>query len=269
MILLLIHISLATSQAGGIAGLSADLILFPLDTIKTRLQSSSGFRGSGGFTRLYAGLGSACIGSIPSAAVFFAAYESGKRILPQDTWWSAGASAAVGETIACGIRVPVEVIKQRSQADTGRSSMQHLKITIKSEGGKGLFRGYTVMVMREIPFSFIQFPIWEQLKLLISARTGQPCTKSHAVICGAIAGGIAAFATNPLDVSKTRVMLADKSSQMSGGSVMYALRTVFQENGVKGLFAGVVPRVTWISIGGAIFLGGYETAAQILEQVTR
>lgn len=125
------------------------------------------------------------------------------------------------------------------------------------------------MVMREIPFSFIQFPIWEQLKLLMTKDNDQPCDKSDAVVCGAIAGGVAAFATNPLDVSKTRVMLAEKNSQLSGGSVMFALRTIFREKGVKGLFAGVLPRVTWISIGGAIFLGGYETAAQLMETLLR
>lgn len=141
------------------AGLSADLILFPLDTIKTRLQSSSGFRGSGGFHKLYAGIGSACIGSIPSAALFFAAYETGKRILPQDTWWSAGASAAAGETIACGIRVPVEVVKQRTQADSGKSSLWHLRMTIRSEGVRGLFRGYVivVIVIMFLPFDLTSF----------------------------------------------------------------------------------------------------------------
>ncbi len=30
------------------------------------------------------------------------------------------------------------------------------------------------------------------------------------------------------------------------------------------LFAGVVPRVTWISLGGAIFLGMYEKVHKVL-----
>ena len=30
------------------------------------------------------------------------------------------------------------------------------------------------------------------------------------------------------------------------------------ENGSRGLFAGVVPRVMLISVGGAIFLGAYD-----------
>ena len=53
-------------QAGGIAGLTADVVLFPLDTIKTRLQSRRGFLASGGFHKIYAGIGPAAAGSAPS-----------------------------------------------------------------------------------------------------------------------------------------------------------------------------------------------------------
>jgi len=53
-------------QAGGVAGTAVDTILFPLDTIKTRLQSAEGFAKSGGFTGIYSGLKSAVIGSAPS-----------------------------------------------------------------------------------------------------------------------------------------------------------------------------------------------------------
>lgn len=53
-------------KAGGVAGVSVDLILFPLDTIKTRLQSPQGFNKAGGFHGIYAGVPSAAIGSFPN-----------------------------------------------------------------------------------------------------------------------------------------------------------------------------------------------------------
>lgn len=43
-----------------------DLILFPLDTVKTRLQSPQGFRKAGGFRGIYAGVPSTAIGSFPN-----------------------------------------------------------------------------------------------------------------------------------------------------------------------------------------------------------
>lgn len=53
-------------QAGGTAGITVDMALFPLDTLKTRLQSPYGFFASGGFRHLYKGVGIAAIGSVPS-----------------------------------------------------------------------------------------------------------------------------------------------------------------------------------------------------------
>ena len=53
-------------QAGGLAGTAVDVALFPLDTIKTRLQSSRGFWASGGFRRIYAGIIPAASASAPS-----------------------------------------------------------------------------------------------------------------------------------------------------------------------------------------------------------
>lgn len=53
-------------QAGGTAGITVDMALFPLDTLKTRLQSPCGFFASGGFHHLYKGVGTAAIGSVPS-----------------------------------------------------------------------------------------------------------------------------------------------------------------------------------------------------------
>lgn len=62
--------------AGGLAGTSVDVALFPIDTIKTRLQSPQGFLKAGGFKGIYNGLGAAALGSAPGAALFFSTYES-------------------------------------------------------------------------------------------------------------------------------------------------------------------------------------------------
>lgn len=59
-----------TKKAGGFAGIAVDAALFPLDTIKTRLQSPLGFVGSGGFRGVYSGLGAAVLGSVPTGCTF-------------------------------------------------------------------------------------------------------------------------------------------------------------------------------------------------------
>ena len=64
--------------AGGFAGTSVDVALFPIDTLKTRLQSPQGFLKAGGFRGIYNGLGAAAAGSAPGAALFFSTYEVGR-----------------------------------------------------------------------------------------------------------------------------------------------------------------------------------------------
>lgn len=51
-----------------------DFISFPLDTLKTRLQSQHGFLKSGGFRQLYKGLGPVMIGSAPSGKLKITIY---------------------------------------------------------------------------------------------------------------------------------------------------------------------------------------------------
>ncbi|XP_039402581.1 S-adenosylmethionine mitochondrial carrier protein isoform X1 [Mauremys reevesii] len=255
--------------AGGIAGVCVDLILFPLDTIKTRLQSPQGFKKAGGFRGIYAGVPSAAVGSFPNAAAFFVTYEYVKCLLrtaspPYLSPVTHMAAASFGEVVACLIRVPSEVVKQRAQVSPSSSTFQVLSNTLYQEGIQGLYRGYKSTVLREIPFSLVQFPLWESLKDLWSWKQGHVVDSWQSATCGAFAGGFAAAVTTPLDVAKTRIMLAKAGSSNASGNVLSALHSVWRSQGLPGLFAGVVPRMTAISLGGFIFLGTYDKTRRLL-----
>jgi solute carrier family 25 S-adenosylmethionine transporter 26 len=71
--------------SGGCAGFAVDISLYPLDTIKSRMQSQEGFVKAGGLRGVYAGLGPAALGSFPGAALFFATYETSKAALTGDS----------------------------------------------------------------------------------------------------------------------------------------------------------------------------------------
>ncbi|XP_053680289.1 S-adenosylmethionine mitochondrial carrier protein homolog [Anopheles nili] len=257
--------------AGGVAGIVVDVVLFPIDTIKTRLQSERGFIASGGFRGVYKGLAPAAAGSAPTSALFFCTYETMKTHLrqyaaPEQLPYVHMVSAAAAEVVACLIRVPIEIAKQRRQAmlQSGRaSSLEILYTALKKEGvRKGLYRGFGTTVMRDIPFSLIQFPLWEYFKLHWTDVTGTALTPVSVAICGAVSGGIAAGLTTPLDVAKTRIMLADSNRVGGMGRI---LRSIYRERGIRGVFAGFVPRVTWITLGGAIFFGMYDLTRRFLD----
>ncbi|XP_032228179.1 S-adenosylmethionine mitochondrial carrier protein [Nematostella vectensis] len=255
--------------AGGVAGTAVDVILYPLDTIKTRLQSAEGFFKAGGFRSLYAGLGSCAAGSAPSAATFFASYELMKNILSPRLPSSClpgvyMASAVVGEVTSLVVRIPFEVIKQRAQAYTDMSSIQALKWTLKQDGFPGLYRGYWSTVIREVPFAFCEIPLWELLKTGWSQYQGYPVDAWQSSACGGIAGGFAAAITTPLDVAKTRIILAQKGDPEASIGVYRVLKLIYRQQGVTGLFAGVTLRVTWIALGGAVFFGFYDKAKHVM-----
>ncbi|XP_062924018.1 mitochondrial S-adenosylmethionine carrier protein isoform X1 [Mobula hypostoma] len=255
--------------AGGMAGTCVDLTLFPLDTVKTRLQSQQGFYKAGGFRGIYAGVPSAAIGSFPNAALFFVTYECTKSVLgPLLSTKEAPLihmfAASLGELVACIIRVPTEVVKQRSQACPTLGAHQVLIETIKQEGILGLYRGFASTVKREIPFAVVQFPLWEFLKALWSWKQNHAVDSWQSAVCGAFAGGFAAAVTTPLDLVKTRIMLAKKGTTTASGKVLPILSHIWKTQGISGLFSGIVPRVTYISLGGFIFLGTYDKIHKVL-----
>ncbi|KND04019.1 uncharacterized protein SPPG_01466 [Spizellomyces punctatus DAOM BR117] len=254
--------------AGGLAGTAVDVALFPLDTIKTRLQTKGGFWASGGFSGVYSGLSSVVIGSAPGAAAFFVTYEYLKRKLASALPGRNREplvhmiAASGGEVAACFIRVPTEVVKQRMQTGQYRSVSLALTSIMKLNGIRGFYQGYSMTVFREIPFTCIQFPLYERFKKIWADWEGRPVYPWEAALFGSVAGGIAAALTTPLDVVKTRIMLSTKRGGAVG--ILETFRAIVAKEGARTLFSGVGPRVIWISIGGSIFLGVYEAAMNLL-----
>jgi solute carrier family 25 S-adenosylmethionine transporter 26 len=198
--------------AGSVAGTSVDVVLFPIDTLKTRMQSAEGFWKSGGFKGVYRGISAAAAGSAPGAALFFGTYTLANAELHQLSPSTPDpiihmAAASTGEVAACIVRVPTEIVKQRMQTGRYSSASVAVRDIMSTSGVRGFFRGFVSTLAREIPFALIQFPLYERLKLNYAAATGQPCKPWESAAMGSVAGGIAAAITTPLDVAKTRIML--------------------------------------------------------------
>eukprot|EP01134_Creolimax_fragrantissima_P006636 CFRG6636T1 len=264
---------IASLLAGGIAGTSVDLALFPLDTIKTRLQSAEGFSKSGGFTGVYRGLTSVVVGSAPGAALFFSTYEMSKKTLSTRVPEKYApithmASAINGEVMACLVRVPCELIKQIMQTNAGSTAASTARNIIQRNGITGLWRGYSSTIVREVPFSIIQFPLYEAFRGIIARAQDSPVEPWQGACCGSLAGGISGAITTPLDVVKTRIMLCKGINGTTAYTTISGTFTrILQEEGPRKLYAGVVPRTMWITIGGFVFFGVYETGKKYLAPV--
>ncbi|CAO3685009.1 unnamed protein product [Rhizopus stolonifer] len=178
-------------------------------------------------------------------------------------------AASCGETVACTVRVPTEVIKQRMQTKQFNKTSATVSHVLRTEGILGMYRGFLSTVAREIPFTCIQFPLYEYFKRTYAITQGRPTEPFEAALMGSVAGGIAAAATTPLDVCKTRIMLSHRN-QSTGKhytGIISTMKRIAAEEGPRALFSGIGPRVMWISIGGSIFLGVYEKALKTFVQL--
>ena len=110
-------------------------------------------------------------------------------------------AASAGEVAACAVRVPTEVVKQRAQAGQHASSWAALSSILGrrrdlgySAVGRELYRGWSITVMREVPFTVIQFPLWEGMKRWsVGGDKNAQVPALQSAVLGSVAGAIVKF----------------------------------------------------------------------------
>ncbi|XP_027077457.2 S-adenosylmethionine carrier 1, chloroplastic/mitochondrial [Coffea arabica] len=254
--------------AGGTAGVVVETALYPIDTIKTRLQAAQG-GGKINLRGLYSGLTGNLAGVLPASAVFVGVYEPTKqkllKLFPEKFSAVAHLTAgAIGGIAASLIRVPTEVVKQRMQTRQFASPPDAVRLIISKEGFRGLYAGYRSFLLRDLPFDAIQFCIYEQLRIGYKMAAKRDLNDPENAAIGAFAGALTGAITTPLDVIKTRLMVQGSTNQYRG--VFDCVQAIVREEGPPALLKGFGPRVLWIGIGGSIFFGVLESAKRFLSQ---
>ncbi|KAF5022733.1 hypothetical protein F66182_5214 [Fusarium sp. NRRL 66182] len=286
--------------AGAIAAFTVDVLVYPLDTIKTRLQSQDYIKTYSATSRknvyairgLYQGIGSVVLATLPAAGLFFSTYESAKRVigdatpLPQPLVHSS--ASGVAEMASCLVLAPAEVIKQNAQmlqSDSrsaprpgSSTSLQAFRQLAGDGASRRLFTGYTALVARNLPFTALQFPIFEHVRTMYWKSRGPDAAEPSLIQTGLVtglsagsAGSIAAFITTPSDVVKTRMMLSagnqgqsEVAARIEGNrpkkGAWTVSKEVYRERGVRGFFRGAALRSGWTMLGSGLYLGSYEMA---------
>lgn len=272
--------------SGAVAGGIVEAAMFPLDTLKTRLQTSTNqpvpiLKRLNGFKGVYSGCVGGVIGTALADAVYFGVYEPMKETclsaMPEHFHTLAHAiSAASASLVASVVRVPSEVLKQRMQAGQGfKSAINVFHGIMRNYGIRGLYNGTVPLLLRDLPFNTIEFAIYENLKVttkkIKAARSNTEIdwktlslTQGEAGRIGALAGMFTAAITTPMDVLKTRLMVQATGARYS--NIADAAIKIVREEGVLVLFQGLVPRLLWISFGGCIFFSALEGMEALLNK---
>lgn len=214
--------------AGGVGGSTGDVLMHSLDTVKTRQQGAPNtlkyatmsdayvtiFREEGFRRGLYGGIAPAFMGSLPGTVIFFGTYEYSKRHLidmgcPDHLAYLTG--GLVGDLFASIIYVPSEVLKTRLQLQgrynnpffksgyNYRGTIDATRTIIRREGPAALFHGYKATIMRDLPFSALQFAFYEQFQKWAKQWCGtRDIGLPLEIATGAMAGGLAGTITCPL-----------------------------------------------------------------------
>ncbi|KAI8376001.1 mitochondrial carrier domain-containing protein [Radiomyces spectabilis] len=248
--------------AGGIGGSAADAIMHSVDTVKTRLQGQPLHRPfkytnmmqayrlilkeEGVLRGLYAGVTPAMLGSVPGTLVYFSIYEFTKRTLTSNSVpevVSHLAAGSLGDLAASIVYVPSEVLKTRMQLQ-GRYNNPHFisgynyrntwhaaSVVVKYDGWGALFHGFKATILRDVPYSAIQFACYERFKKIAHQKCvgpGEQLPVGIDLLTGSLAGGIAGAVTTPLDVMKTVLQTQHsekKPTRVSGKTVSFESAT--------------------------------------------
>lgn len=278
-------------MAGAGAGIAEHCLMYPVDVVKTRMQSVQPnprarynnvldalmkivkYEGAG---RPFKGMSVMVVGAGPAHAMYFACYEKMKRVISGTENGSkrplAQAAAGVMSTLLHdAVMNPADVVKQRLQMyGSPYSSVLHcIKETHGREGLKAFYRSYGTQLVMNVPFQSMHFVMYEAMTEVTNKdRAYNPA--AH-MISGAVAGGTASAITNPLDVCKT--LLNTQETASFGSNKQSRVRGLFQAGstiysccGFRGFFQGLQARVTVSVPSTAIAWSVYELFKYLLIQ---
>lgn len=136
---------------------------------------------------------------------------------------------------------------------------------VKNLGLKGLYKGASACLLRDVPFSAIYFPAYNHLK---KDLFGESSTKKLSVIellsAGAIAGIPAAYLTTPCDVIKTRLQVEARKGESHYNGLRHCAKTIWKEEGFKAFFKGGPARIFRSSPQFGFTLAAYEVLQNLL-----
>ncbi|XP_029988679.1 mitoferrin-2-like [Sphaeramia orbicularis] len=210
--------------AGAVAGIMEHCLMYPIDCVKTRMQSLHPEPGARyrnvmdalrqivrteGVWRPIRGVNVLAVGAGPAHALYFACYEKIKFSLSDaihpgaNSHFANGLAGCMATVLHDAIMNPAEVVKQRMQMFNSpyRGVLDCMGSLLRHEGPAAFYRSYTTQLTMNVPFQALHFMTYEYLQELLNPHR-QYNPSSH-VVSGALAGALAAAVTTPLDVCKT------------------------------------------------------------------
>ncbi|CAN6709427.1 unnamed protein product [Malus baccata var. baccata] len=249
-----------------------------------------------GFARLWRGTNAGLALAVPTVGIYLPCYDVFRNQLEEFTARNAPSTTAyvplvagsLARSLACATCYPIELARTRMQAfkviqnggkppgvlKTLFGVISHVKTTsnVQSnlQGYRVLWTGMGAQLARDVPFSGICWATLEPLRRKLLGLVGDEASALN--ILGAnfsaafVAGSLAAAATCPLDVAKTRRQIENDPIRAMKMTTRQTLLEIWRGGGLKGLFTGVGPRVARAGPSVGIVVSFYEVVKYVLHQ---
>ncbi|KAL3690272.1 hypothetical protein R1sor_016581 [Riccia sorocarpa] len=236
-----------------------------------------------GFFRLWRGTNAALAIAIPTVGIYLPCYDvlrekleaSAAENAPKLKPYAPFVAGSAARSIACVVCAPLELARTRMQARREIrggvkppgvvSILRGVSSTVSSASGplqgiRLMWTGVGAQLARDVPFSAICWGTLEPTRRYLLRLAG-PDPSASTVMganlgAGVLAGTLAAAATCPLDVAKTRRQIEQDPAKAL--TTRQTLQRIWRDTGVKGLFTGVGPRVARAGPSVAIVVSFYE-----------
>ncbi|KAI7987015.1 Mitoferrin [Camellia lanceoleosa] len=281
--------------AGSVAGMVEHMAMFPVDTLKTRMQMAGATsppplpgHSAAQFSRffasivrtegplgLYRGIAAMGLGAGPAHAVYFSVYETCKQKLggnrPGHHLLVHAASGVVATTASDAVLTPMDVVKQRLQLRSSPyGGVRDCVVKMfREEGIRAFYASYKTTIVMNAPFTAVHFSTYEALKKFLGEVSPENASEERILVhltAGGAAGALASAVTTPLDVVKTRLQCQGVcgADTFSSGSIHIALRQIVAKEGPQALLRGLKPRVLFHTPAAAICWSTYEAMKNFL-----
>ncbi|KAK8816392.1 hypothetical protein WA556_001337, partial [Blastocystis sp. ATCC 50177/Nand II] len=250
-----------SAASSACASTITQLVMVPCETIKVQLQIFQKVKVKGesplanslrfiyrnegilGFWRGYF-VSLSC--SIPSCAIYYSSFETLRRMAyaksashPKLTPFIPAITSSLAQLLTCLVMSPVDRFRTQYWAARGKKVSELLHETaaqVQREGVQTLYHGLKPLLIRDIAFSSIYWSIYEQLRTSAQSLGLSPVLQN--LIAGSVGGMATTAVITPFDVVKTRQQVLETRE-----SIWCTLKMIASQEGVRGLFRGMTPRV--------------------------
>lgn len=211
--------------AGGVAGTVGAVVTCPLEVVKTRLQSSS----SGFHIQL------------PNIA----SPEGNGRHVTCQTIMPSHQRRKINTISSRHVNQMLAISTYGMPQSKAVGLLQCLRLIIKNEGPKALFKGLGPNIVGVAPSRAIYFCAYSQAKSFLNSVL-RPDTPIVHVLSASCAGFVACSATNPIWFVKTRLQLDFTTSgqRLTAGE---CIRRIYRQSGILGFYKGITASYWGIS----------------------